>query len=297
MAASQVAAFGVLDGRWPRSTYGREMTPVVRCDVVSTELCMQGEFQPGMVPVMLPAVWPRASHEVTDEMHCLAVLICYDGLTGFLEWWRTTTVQQKMEMCQDLFQRTVDKAVAQHVVAKPADEDPQQHDELCVICQSEYQLGETVETLHACGHSFHKDCLRRWLQESSHCPLCRQHAGVTCVVKPSCLMPSAAQPPTYEASGLVTHRASLGALPSLQRAYSQGRTMSDVTPSRPEDGPEAAAEADARTCSNRLAGLQRESLGEERSQPQLVLCPRCGCAEMRACFQFCPYCGNSLTDL
>lgn len=42
----------------------------------------------------------------------------------------------------------------------------------CVICYCEYSLGDQLVTL-PCGHSFHQDCVGRWLRRSSVCPCCR----------------------------------------------------------------------------------------------------------------------------
>ncbi|XP_022740743.1 uncharacterized protein LOC111292567 [Durio zibethinus] len=43
----------------------------------------------------------------------------------------------------------------------------------CAVCLSELEEGETVRKLK-CKHTFHKDCLDRWLQQyRATCPLCR----------------------------------------------------------------------------------------------------------------------------
>ncbi|XP_068479171.1 E3 ubiquitin-protein ligase MBR1-like [Phaseolus vulgaris] len=43
---------------------------------------------------------------------------------------------------------------------------------LCIICQDEYKNKEEIGILQ-CGHEYHADCIRRWLQEKNVCPLCK----------------------------------------------------------------------------------------------------------------------------
>jgi len=42
----------------------------------------------------------------------------------------------------------------------------------CPICLEVYQRGEFLTSLQ-CAHFFHVDCLARWFQRSTQCPLCR----------------------------------------------------------------------------------------------------------------------------
>lgn len=43
----------------------------------------------------------------------------------------------------------------------------------CAVCLSKFSEGESVRKLN-CKHTFHKDCLDKWLQQSlATCPLCR----------------------------------------------------------------------------------------------------------------------------
>merc|ERR1712232_1410144 len=41
----------------------------------------------------------------------------------------------------------------------------------CVICLGDYKANEEVLFL-PCAHSFHKGCVRQWLNVSHKCPLC-----------------------------------------------------------------------------------------------------------------------------
>ncbi|XP_057980107.1 RING-H2 finger protein ATL66-like [Malania oleifera] len=43
----------------------------------------------------------------------------------------------------------------------------------CSICLSAYQDGDRVKVLPECGHSFHRQCVDRWLMTQASCPLCR----------------------------------------------------------------------------------------------------------------------------
>jgi hypothetical protein len=43
----------------------------------------------------------------------------------------------------------------------------------CLICQCEYEEGETLRCL-PCGHCFHLECVDQWLQDKDCCAYCRQ---------------------------------------------------------------------------------------------------------------------------
>ncbi|KAI3454325.1 hypothetical protein Pfo_010988 [Paulownia fortunei] len=56
--------------------------------------------------------------------------------------------------------------------ASTRDEEP----ELCIVCQDQlYQEHGTIATL-ACGHEYHVDCIKQWLQGKNLCPLCKAKA-------------------------------------------------------------------------------------------------------------------------
>ncbi|KAK7305965.1 hypothetical protein VNO77_43878 [Canavalia gladiata] len=49
-----------------------------------------------------------------------------------------------------------------------------EHEAECRVCLSEFKEGEKVRNLK-CKHTFHRDCLDKWLQEYwATCPLCRK---------------------------------------------------------------------------------------------------------------------------
>jgi hypothetical protein len=43
----------------------------------------------------------------------------------------------------------------------------------CGVCLSDYEKGEELRTLPGCVHSFHKECIDKWLQINKVCPVCR----------------------------------------------------------------------------------------------------------------------------
>ncbi|OIT35390.1 PREDICTED: RING-H2 finger protein ATL73-like [Nicotiana attenuata] len=46
-------------------------------------------------------------------------------------------------------------------------------DSECVICLSEFGVGEKVKVLPKCNHGFHVKCIDKWLNSHSSCPTCR----------------------------------------------------------------------------------------------------------------------------
>jgi hypothetical protein len=44
----------------------------------------------------------------------------------------------------------------------------------CPISLEDFQSGDSISKILICGHQFKRDCLERWFQRHSHCPVCRQ---------------------------------------------------------------------------------------------------------------------------
>ncbi|KAF3448571.1 hypothetical protein FNV43_RR09284 [Rhamnella rubrinervis] len=51
-------------------------------------------------------------------------------------------------------------------------ESPQSPVQLCAVCLEELSVG-TEATCMPCSHLYHEDCILKWLQKSTLCPLCR----------------------------------------------------------------------------------------------------------------------------
>mmetsp|Transcript_18737 Transcript_18737/g.13563 ORF Transcript_18737/g.13563 Transcript_18737/m.13563 type:complete len:96 (+) Transcript_18737:247-534(+) len=49
------------------------------------------------------------------------------------------------------------------------EEELQGADNVCIICLEEIKVGKRLK----CGHVFHLNCLRRWLEQNIQCPTCR----------------------------------------------------------------------------------------------------------------------------
>ncbi|KAK9936306.1 hypothetical protein M0R45_013154 [Rubus argutus] len=45
---------------------------------------------------------------------------------------------------------------------------------VCAICLEEYERKDKCAMLHECRHTFHHECLRKWLAKKTSCPLCRR---------------------------------------------------------------------------------------------------------------------------
>jgi hypothetical protein len=48
-----------------------------------------------------------------------------------------------------------------------------EHDE-CAICINSFRSGDSIRTLAACGHDFHRSCIDLWLLRRAECPLCKR---------------------------------------------------------------------------------------------------------------------------
>ena len=43
----------------------------------------------------------------------------------------------------------------------------------CAICLEDFQDGQRCQVLCECKHTFHSECIDRWLQKKLTCPICR----------------------------------------------------------------------------------------------------------------------------
>lgn len=48
----------------------------------------------------------------------------------------------------------------------------------CIICLSEFTIGEKIRILEKCNHGFHLQCIQQWLISHSSCPTCRSNCSI-----------------------------------------------------------------------------------------------------------------------
>ena len=52
---------------------------------------------------------------------------------------------------------------------------------VCSICHDDYKVGEVLRLLKVCPHSFHAECVDKWILQHSTCPICR--SDISSVIK------------------------------------------------------------------------------------------------------------------
>ncbi|KAL3502706.1 hypothetical protein ACH5RR_037155 [Cinchona calisaya] len=81
-------------------------------------------------------------------------------------WWDDGWEESTLEELNTTKYETTVKA-AEQVGDEEAD--------TCVVCLGEFENQETLATLE-CGHEYHANCIKRWLNRQNVCPLCKRTA-------------------------------------------------------------------------------------------------------------------------
>jgi len=113
----------------------------------------------------LEFVWPAAAYW----------LIYLISLCGLIE------ITGAQMMCQGTSQLAHEKKVVlkhiKYTPPEPSDDPEMQNNSetqsTCTVCLDDFEPEETVAEL-ACGHIFHRDCIRTWIETGGNCPFrCR----------------------------------------------------------------------------------------------------------------------------
>eukprot|EP01130_Rhizamoeba_saxonica_P010325 TRINITY_DN4226_c1_g1_i4.p1 TRINITY_DN4226_c1_g1~~TRINITY_DN4226_c1_g1_i4.p1 ORF type:complete len:377 (-),score=73.78 TRINITY_DN4226_c1_g1_i4:898-2028(-) len=78
-------------------------------------------------------------------------------------------LQKRVGNAESISERAKFALIENLPIRKTEDED---HSEMCLICQGEYELRETIKCL-PCGHNYHDVCIDPWLRGHNTCPLCK----------------------------------------------------------------------------------------------------------------------------
>ncbi|KAI4306473.1 hypothetical protein L6164_029747 [Bauhinia variegata] len=71
----------------------------------------------------------------------------------------------------------------------PSDSNCALEDTECCICLGEFKDGDKLKVLPGCDHSFHSECVDKWLINHSSCPLCRASLKPDSCAFPRILIP------------------------------------------------------------------------------------------------------------
>ncbi|KAG9444355.1 hypothetical protein H6P81_015695 [Aristolochia fimbriata] len=78
------------------------------------------------------------------------------------EWWRIRIRDDDQQGRSSLMASLVEQEIHTQRDSK----------ESCSICLSDFSVGKEIGRT-PCGHIFHPDCIRKWFNRSTSCPLCR----------------------------------------------------------------------------------------------------------------------------
>ncbi|XP_042058269.1 E3 ubiquitin-protein ligase ATL41-like [Salvia splendens] len=95
----------------------------------------------------------------------------------------------------------------------------------CPVCISALEDGEIARILPNCKHTFHADCIDRWLGSNSTCPVCRTEAEPRLVAEPrEGLAAAPSAPPVEGTSDAKIGGGSSSRLSSFRRILSRERS-------------------------------------------------------------------------
>ncbi|KAI5659958.1 hypothetical protein M9H77_28751 [Catharanthus roseus] len=106
-----------------------------------------------------------------------------DDLESFESFDDDDDEEEVMNMIRDSFENDQiegndgfsEESVMEHLEIRTHIIKEEESDEICVVCQSEYEENEKLGRL-GCGHEYHSNCIRTWLLHRKFCPICKRIA-------------------------------------------------------------------------------------------------------------------------
>ncbi|KAK4366879.1 hypothetical protein RND71_014759 [Anisodus tanguticus] len=157
-------------------------------------------------PTMAPSTAPRSSHDSIDVLMVnnvtidtrvvivLSVIFCGLICTLFLNsiikfafrcssvLLANSSINHRNPSTTKLANTGIKKKTLETfpVITYTTELEHPEFDSECVICLSEFGVGEKVKILPKCNHCFHVQCIDKWLNSHSSCPTCRRCLIETC---------------------------------------------------------------------------------------------------------------------
>lgn len=125
----------------------------------------------------------------------------------------------------------------------------------CSVCLSMLEDGEIARTLPNCKHTFHAECIDKWFNSQSTCPICRSEA------EPRLLVPEPRE--GVVGSGCAGYRISATA-PPLEEANS-ALVAAEMELGQSDGGIQSSSSAKVNESSSRLSSFRWNILTRNRS--------------------------------
>ncbi|KAL7143686.1 hypothetical protein ABFS83_08G208700 [Erythranthe nasuta] len=140
-----------------------------------------------------------------------------------------TNIQSAVEPPKTGLDPAVMAALPLFIFRKTTSDDDETNSTECSVCLSILEDGETARTLPNCKHTFHAECIDKWFDTNSTCPICRVDAEPRLVAEPrEGVVVVAAAPPSAPPLEGTSDKNSSGSsrLSSLRRILSRERSSS-----------------------------------------------------------------------
>lgn len=99
---------------------------------------------------------------------CLVILICIVLLQCLCF---SQTNQENNQENIELEEHEINiEDLSKHIINVEHPIIPKNH---CIICLGDFEENDNLCTLKYCEHTYHKDCIKRWIYEKPICPLCQ----------------------------------------------------------------------------------------------------------------------------